>query len=724
MKAPKSLYFFIVLIAANIVMSFFSPFSNEQISRFQKKSVAAPYLNSGETGKILKYLSLLHPIENKSNHLKYSQNVEEVLERAVNDRNQWLRMDEYSKYKETGIFCYFEMDTNASRIPFVFQTKVEEGWQEETNISINNNRRVYPFFLDTTGNGIPFQFIIFNESDLLNIRSMVFIQKGYHPLVFADPVSLRRFTSNSDNEDSTVEASGIVLQPSKKLIRFRYELNFKMPWMVGISKFQEKQGQANIELTPSSFQPLLKNLSITDGQLSQISKNGLPVLAIETEADDLYSDKNGILKNHQGHGKPWERISYIRFVRDGESIFKEFSGLRLQGGAPAREKGFLNFRVFFRDEYGRSRLDSSKLFNGAAGEIKRLAIIKSYWDKWPANAPIAYDISSKIGALAPPTELIKLYLNGTNLGLYYIVPHLGENQITSLLPGNDYNYFRYRSNQHSSNTFFFATDLSMRIKIIDQISESYAQQHFDLDNLTSQLFSYLYNGTTDYCQGIVLKENSPDSKMFWFSWDVDQSFIDFDLEIKNWANEREPWEQHPHLDEFIGQEPDNKMHYCPRVHLFRRLVNEDAAFREKVKHKFAGIMNHLTTDDFINNLLYSYWNQLDKAQYPYRDEYISNLHDYFQNRKPFILKQIETYFPSAPPRTCAVSADRYPIIVDGYIKTKPYQGYYFPGATLTVSVEEETVPNYWLVNENIVDTQEVVLTVSENEDCQIRAVFR
>ena len=494
--------------------------------------------------------------------------------------------------------------------------------------------------------------------------------------------------------------------------------------MVGISKFQEKQGQTNIELTPSSFHPLLKNLSITDGRLSQISKNALPVLAIEAEEDDLYSDESGILKNSQGHGKPWERISYIRFARDGESIFKEFSGLRLQGGDPARENGFLNFRIFFRDEYGRARLDGSKLFNGAAGDIKRLAIIKSYWEKWPANAPIAYDISSNVGALSPPTELIKLYLNGEHLGLYYIVPHLGENQITSLLPGNDYKYYRYRSNQHGSNKDFFATDFSMKIKNINPMSESYAQQYFDLDNLTAQLFSYLYNGTTDYCQGLALKENTPNSRMFWFSWDIDQSFIDFDLEIKKFVNQRELWEQYPHLSEFIEQEPDNQMHYCPRVHLFRRLVNEDPAFREKVKHKFAEIMNHLTTDDFINKLLYSYWDQLDKAKSPHRDEYISNLHYYFQNRKPFIFNQIETYFPSVPPRTCAVSADRYPIIVDGYIKTKPYHGSYFPGATLTVSTEEETVPNYWLVNENIVDTQEVVVTVSENEDCQIRAVFR
>ena len=134
-------------------------------------------------------------------------------------------------------------------------------------------------------------------------------------------------------------------------------------------------------------------------------------------------------------------------------------------------------------------------------------------------------------------------------------------------------------------------------------------------------------------------------------------------------------------------------------------------------------MNHLTTDDFINRLLYSYWEQLDKAQSPYRDEYISNLQNYFQNRKPFIFKQIEADFPSAPARTCTVSANSYPIIVDGYIKTKPYQGSYFPGATLTVSSEEKTLPNYWLVNESVVDTQEVVLTVSENEECQIRAVF-
>ena len=723
MKDPKHLFIFIVLIAACIVMSFFSPFSSETVSQFQKKSVAAPYLNSGETGKILKMLNVLYPIERQSTHTEYNQNVEDVLERAVNDRNQWLQMDKYSGYKETGVFCYFELETNAPKIPFVAQAKIEGEWQEQASLFINKTRRVYPFFIDATGNEIPFQLIVFSKTDLLKIRSMVFIQNGYHPLIFTDPVSLHRFTSNTDNENFTINASGLVIQPSKNPHLFRHLLKFKKLWMVGVSKFQEKQGQSNIDLIAGSFHPLLKNLSITDEQLSHISKNSVPVLAIEADEDDLYSDKNGILKNHEGHGKSWERISYIRFARDGENVFKEFSGLRLQGGAPARQQGFLNFRILFRGEYGRARLGGSTLFDGAAGDIKRLAVIKSYWDKWPANDPIAYDISRHIGVLAPPTELIKLYLNGKDLGLYYLLPHLGETQITSLLPGDDYKYYRYRSNQHSSNEYFFAADLSLKINTINPISESYAQQYFDLDNLTSQLFSYLYNGTTDYCQGIALKEKSPDSKMIWFSWDVDQSFIDFDLEIKKWVDERESWEQHPHLDEFIGQESENERHYCPRVHLFRRLVNEDPAFRQKVKHKFAEIMNHLTTDEYINKLLYDYWDQLGMAQYPHRDEYISNLSDYFQGRKPFIFKQIETYFPSPPAQKCSVSANRYPVIVDGYLKNKPYEGNYFPGAILKVTTAQNTIPKTWQVNDEFVEAQEISLKVGESENCSIHVDF-
>ena len=111
------------------------------------------------------------------------------------------------------------------------------------------------------------------------------------------------------------------------------------------------------------------------------------------------------------------------------------------------------------------------------------------------------------------------------------------------------------------------------------------------------------------------------------------------------------------------------------------------------------------------------------AQYPHRDEYISNLSDYFQGRKPFIFKQIETYFPSPPAQKCSVSANRYPVIVDGYLKNKPYEGNYFPGAILKVTTAQNTIPKTWQVNDEFVEAQEIYLKVGESENCSIHVEF-
>ncbi|MFW2367108.1 MAG: CotH kinase family protein, partial [Desulforhopalus sp.] len=391
-----------------------------------------------------------------------------------------------------------------------------------------------------------------------------------------------------------------------------------------------------------------------------------------------------------------------------------------------REKGLVNFRVFFREEYGKSIVKGSKLFDRPIGDIKRLAIKQSEWKKWPLNSPLAYAISHEMGAWAPPTEPVIFYLNGEKLGLYYIVPHLGEKQLEQMLPKGEYQYYRWRGAQHPADREFFLQEFWMKINGDQglEITEEYAEQSFDLENLSNQIFSYIYNGTGDFCQGIAAKSTSEGAKMFWLSWDMDHSFIDVQREIYDKRDiNRERWEQPPYLTDFFTQETKESNHYCPRVRLFRRLVNDDPFFRDKVKERFMEIMNHLVSDEKISQLLYETWQDLTGAKYSFRDEYISVLSDFFRHRKQFIIQQMEKSLPVAPVKTCNVDSDIFPISVDGYTKTKRYEGYYFPGSIVSLETDVNSNFKYWLIDGNIHDSHKLDLPVSLDQECQIKAVF-
>lgn len=726
MNKKKALIFFLTSMAACGMLAFFLPFSEEVVSSYQKQQVDATMLNHGETGKILKDLNLILPTEKQNKEAGPKSNVLEVIERAAKDRNKWIWLDQYKKYQSQGVFCYFEIESPGPEFSLSFLTRKSGKWVIEFAFPITSDRKIYVVFLDHSGSEIPLQFILANRTAPFTIHSMAFLQNGYHPIIYSDRPSFFHLLSHVTKNDYSLSSTALTILPSEKDRILPANLHFQESWKTGVSKFEKKRGNTHIAMTPRSKHPLIANKKTEPLNLANLSKEGLPIISIEVQDADLYSDDYGILTNFDEHGRDWERLSHVQYFKEGKRVIDCFTGLRLQGGDPGRKKGLINFRLFFREEYGKARIEGSKIFTRKTSDIKRLAIKQAEWEQWPLNSPLAYDISHEIGALAPPTESVILYLNGKSLGLYYVVPHLGEKQIEEMLPEGNYQYYRFRGALHDADKEFFQTEFWERLyNREEKLTERYAEQFFDLENLTNQLFSYLYNGTGDFCQGVAVKGTAPQSKMFWLSWDMDWSFVDKNVDIsKTDLIQRERWEQPPDLGLLFTKEDENKPHYCPRVRLFRKLVNSDPVFREKVKESFMEIMNHRLPDETINQLLYEAWADLSKASHPHRDAFIGNVSDFLRHRKHFLIKQMEDIFltPSAQP--CNVDAGAFPFKVDGYTKRKRYEGYYFPGSVIKITADSNAPFKYWLVDGAVHSDSELELVVPTDRRCQIKAVYQ
>lgn len=722
-RERKSLFAFLGALVLCILCATLAYFWNTPRNQFQQKTVPSPILDYGETGSILRELGAILPVENKQWTSRITTNPVEFIRRASDEKKKWLFLEEFSAYREKGIFGYVEMDSPESAVPFKIEVKKNGSWVKQVSSQIRPSKFGYAFFIDSNKITSELRFVFRNKQSSIQLYGIGFLKKGYHPLVFNDGIGFASLFRDNTSNNISFGNPGIAIAPSPHVNLLTATLSFQKKRLIGISKYHKKQGNTSIELVASRDQHLLKHLKIADQDLASISIAQIPVLSIDIESEDLYSDDFGILTNFDGHGRQWERLGFVRYFRDGEEVFSNFSGIRLQGGDPGREKGLINFRLYFREEYGKSAIEPGRFFNGKSGEIKQLSVKQSEWEKWPLNSPISYDVSRQVGALVPPTEMCLLYLNGENIGLYYLVPHLGEKQIKLMLPEDDYRLYKIRGAGDDAD-LHFSVSFSQKIKQAQVMDAQHISKFFDLEEYVKLIFSYMINANGDYCQGLLVKGSKSESKYFWYGWDFDHSYVDVPVEItKREIPYRDRWEQPPSFAKFLSDEQGRKTNTCEPVNLFRRLVNEDQEFREKTKHLFTSTINHRVTEQFISELLDDYQHVLTRVDYPEGDEYIDVLRSFFVGRIPFLIKEMEEYYPAEPAAVCLVTSDVYPLTVDGYRKTGPYQGYYFSGATLTLAPDKKNEVKYWLVNGEKIYDKQVELLITNDQNCRVHAVF-
>ena len=88
--------------------------------------------------------------------------------------------------------------------------------------------------------------------------------------------------------------------------------------------------------------------------------NAIPTLSLVTEPANLFSPQSGIYVNPNNDGRAWERPVSIELIDPVRGAAREFhidAGIRIRGAAsrsPGNPKH--SFRLFFRSEYGESKL--------------------------------------------------------------------------------------------------------------------------------------------------------------------------------------------------------------------------------------------------------------------------------------------------------------------------------------------------------------------------------
>lgn len=171
-----------------------------------------------------------------------------------------------------------------------------------------------------------------------------------------------------------------------------------------------------------------------------------PVVCIQADEYDLYSEENGILNTQYAlHGMEGERqIKLFVYDKDGNPLIAQNAGIRISG-ATSRNAIRKSFRIIARKQYdkrfpkftcdlweGRHTLDGSDKYIGECSSFV-LHSVRKAMDSTGIHNSVGYSLARKAGFLdASPTTPAALYINGIYQGAYFIMPAKTDNALSEL----------------------------------------------------------------------------------------------------------------------------------------------------------------------------------------------------------------------------------------------------------------------------------------------------
>lgn len=179
----------------------------------------------------------------------------------------------------------------------------------------------------------------------------------------------------------------------------------------------------------------------------------IPSISIVTDPDNLFNASTGIYVNADedhdpDNGEDWERETSIELIHsDGSDGFQINGGIRMRGASSTTSSNPKHsFRLFFRSEYGTSRLNYPLFGDEGAESFKRMDLRTGQNFSWanqtPQYATWLYDIFTRdthreMNQPYTRGEYYHLYINGMYWGLYQTEERCDSRFAESYYGGDD-----------------------------------------------------------------------------------------------------------------------------------------------------------------------------------------------------------------------------------------------------------------------------------------------
>ncbi|MEM3373306.1 MAG: CotH kinase family protein [Candidatus Anstonellales archaeon] len=257
----------------------------------------------------------------------------------------------------------------------------------------------------------------------------------------------------------------------------------------------------------------------------------IPSISIATDLSNLFDPKTGIYMNAMMDGIDWERPASIELIYpDGTKGFQINAGIRIRGGWSRHNDNPKHaFRLFFRKEYGKGKLEYPLFDNEGVAEFDKIDLRTSQNYSWSYPGHLsqyntmnrdvfARDLQRETGQPYTRSRYYHLYINGVYWGLYQSQERAEASFAESYLGGKeeDYDVIKPGDNNHQVE----ATDGNMDayeeiwkmclkgfsanenyFKLLGRNPDGSRNQSYkvlvDVDNLIDFMLNIFYTGNFD-----------------------------------------------------------------------------------------------------------------------------------------------------------------------------------------------------------------------------------
>jgi hypothetical protein len=450
------------------------------------------------------------------------------------------------------------------------------------------------------------------------------------------------------------------------------------------------------EYTPST-------ISVPSDELAR----AVSTVSLYVRPADLHNPLTGILVNRRKHGPDWERPGWVSFFENGRVIYSAGVGVRIHGGSSRDSANQAQgFRLYFRRKFGSTALPGEVAFGPSHPHpLKRVILhndlrVAPDTVRWHLVNPLAYDIAAAVGAITSPTRPVRFVLNGVFQDIYVVTEHFDARQ-----------YFEAHRGYAVTMDAVEFERVWRQVHAIRPLRMQPVGHLVDLDNLTRWFIATVFCDTNDAYQGPGQYRDPmrPSAQWFWVNWDMDQSF-------------RAP--EHDTFNRLLSRTGRRRARRPndPRPLIITTLLDEDPDYRAYFQRMWTDAMNHQLTPAFLDERYEHY--RAEATRLGLQDlDYLKPLRA-FLDRRPAVVWQIaERWLGTAASVACHIGGTSGAVTIDGRRVTPGWQGMYFPGMRITLSVPPELAYafSHWVVNGSVIKATTV--TVDATAPLEIEPVW-
>lgn len=461
--------------------------------------------------------------------------------------------------------------------------------------------------------------------------------------------------------------------------RFKPSVPGRLDWGQGLFPRRRQVGLHLYSTEAMSAAELLSTTVMDPAVLA----SGLPIVSLYVLPRDLHDPERGLYHHVVEKGRKWERQAFVSYFDGGRLVFGSGVGLRLHGGY-ARHLPRKSFRLLFRADYGQPAFPPGVLFSDGIEPVTAFVLDADNGDAKQLIDPVALDVARMIGAIAPETRLVRLFLNGAAMGTYVAMEHVSRRYMRAHYGHDNFTMVRSKHFEKVSGEGYDYWLFHLWVKQNDFTMAELAQR-VDVENFARWVISTLLNLTVDHDQGPVLRDDSvPGGRWFYINWDMDNSFgLDGRMGPRPWESDQVP---------VIGLG-------TTRQTMMLRLHN-DPRWRAYFTRLFVDVLNHQFTPTRVEQLLQHYEATVERFELgePGR-RVMAVIRKVLEHRPEVMRSWLRKTYDLAPAHKVTVSAPPgVDLHIDGYTYRGPYVGWYFADMPVTVSAGEKSDAMAWRVN--------------------------